>query len=90
MTAFHYRAELKGCDDETAVYGFTPYDMMPGVTFGEFRLDLRKWTVEVTIAPQQNGEPLGYSANCVPALVHKIKKAYQQSRELPNEVLFIA
>jgi hypothetical protein len=90
MTAFHYSAKLKRLEGKAAIYTFTPYDMMDGVEYGEFRLDTADWSFTVTVVPRYKGEPLEYPERCIPALIHKIKDAFGEYREMPEKVLFVA
>jgi len=90
MTAFHYRADLRSRDGMSAIYGFTPYDMMSEVEPGEFRVDASTWSFEVLNEPRHDGAALGYAERCIPALVVEIRKHFDDTNDFPAQVCFVA
>jgi hypothetical protein len=90
MSAFHYRARLRAREGSAATYAFTPDDMMPDLEFGAFRVDGGSWNFEILSDPMLRGKPFDSGEKCIPALIHKIKKYHAESRDFPDEVLFVA
>ena len=91
VTIWHFKAELLHQEEQIATYRFFPDHVMAPAVAGVFRVDLRTYKAEVIKPADAEAKGLvSTDARCVAALVYKIRRAVEDSGQLPDRAFFIA
>jgi hypothetical protein len=90
MGAFHYKAVLLSAEADGWVYRFFP-DYFREDESGRLLVRPAGWdAIVIEQVKDASGVSVAYAARCIPALVHKIRRAYEADARPPTTVTHTA
>lgn len=98
MSISHYKAKLKKKENNEVFYNFNPDFIDFGSLTGEFKINLETWEPEVTKFVEipeislffEGRDSIYLNRRATFALSYKIKKHFDESGEILEDVLFIS
>ncbi len=91
MSIVHFKGEFLEQVGNEVFYKYCPDTIYETESRGKFKFSIDDWKPIIAFVAKPKGEEIYYTdEHCVNALTYKIRKHFEEHREFPKEVFFIA